>query len=69
MIEYAFCERDQIEKEIVRKNVPNIKSWKNNRLRFGALSEIVRINENGKKEIIYFSDYDKSPEECLKLAD
>lgn len=69
MIEYAFCERDQIEKEIARKNVPNIKSWKNNRLRFGALSEIVRINENGKKEIIYFSDYDKSPEECLKLAD
>lgn len=69
MIEYAFCERDQIEKELSRKNVPNIKSWKDNRLRFGALSEIIRINENGQKEIIYFSDYNKSPEECLKFAD
>lgn len=69
MIEYAFCERDQIEKEIARKNVPNIKSWDKNRVRFGALSEIVRLNEQGKKEIVYFADYDKSPEECLKLAD
>lgn len=69
MIEYAICERNQIEKELARVNVPNIKSWKANRTRFGGLTEVVTFDQNGNKIIVSLNNYDMTPEECLKLAD
>ena len=69
LIEYAFCERNQIEKEINRKHVLNIKFWKDNRKRFAGLTELIILKENGITELVLLNDYDKTPEECLQLAD
>ena len=69
MIEYAICERDQIEKELNRKTVLDISNWNKNRLRFGGLSEIITLDDNGNPKLILLNDYDKSPNECLELAD
>lgn len=69
MIEYAFCERNQIEKEIKRTGLTSkIKFWDENRKRFGGLTEVARM-VNGKLQYEYLNDYSKSPEDCLALAD
>lgn len=69
MIEYAFCERNQIEKEIKRKGLTaKIASWNENRKRFSGLTEVIRM-VNGEPTPEFFTDYSKSPEDCLKLAD
>lgn len=79
MIEYAECERAAIEREINRgkkgtlwenlKQLPFIESFNENRKRFGGLSEVVVIDNNGKAKLEIINDYDKSPEDCLKRAD
>ena len=77
MIEYAKTEHDFIAREIERdsgksstlKKIAKIKFFEDNRKRFGGLTEIVVINEKGKKELILLNDYNKSPEECLEIAD
>lgn len=79
MIEYAECERAAIEREINRgkkgtiwenlKKLPFIEFFDSNRNRFGGLSEIVVIDENGNTRLEVINDYNKTPEECLKKAD
>ena len=77
MIEYAWMERNTIEREIKRKDskFPRIEFFNENRLHFGALSEIVIIDDNGKPKLKSLNS--KKPNEtnlesakrCLKLAD
>ena len=79
MIEYAECERAFVEREINRgkkgskwellKKLPFIEFFDENRKRFGGLSEVVTINENGNAVLTIINDYNKSPEDCLKTAD
>jgi hypothetical protein len=70
MIEYAYLEINAIEQEIKRKSwLPKIEFFEENRKRFGGLTEIVIIDKKGKTKLIPLNDADKSPEDCLKIAD
>lgn len=76
MIEYAFCERNAIQREIERneeKNNPilnilnKIERVKDNRMRFGSLTKIARRNEKGEIEWLHLTG-DEDPLYYLNKA-
>lgn len=77
IIEYAFCERNSIKREIERQDekdnsilkiLNKIERVKENRMRFGSLTKIVRIGEDGKLETLHLTG-DKLPIYYLQKAD
>lgn len=79
LIEYAKCERAAIVKEIARnkenkklgKKFPFIEYFNENRLRFGGLTEVVIMGQDGETDLRLLNDYGegKTPEQCLRIAD
>lgn len=78
MIEYAFCERNAIAKEIEReanedKKSPfsilnRIERISENRMRFGSLTKIVRMGADGKLETLHLTG-SEHPAHYLEEAD
>lgn len=77
MIEYAFCERNAIKREIERneeKNNPilnilnKIERVKDNRMRFGSLTKIAYKNEKGEIKWLHLTG-DEDPLYYLQEAD
>lgn len=70
LIEYAFCERNSIEKELNRREkFPIIEFFSDNRTKFCGLTELVLFDKNGKRKILSLTDTNKSDRKNLELAD